>query len=125
VELVVESICAVARRVTGWCVALVVVALAPSAARANPVVGYQYLTAYVGTYRFNDDFVAAPGKPDGLHELQQYAWVAYDYETIMVHPDHTFTRTLVRYIIARGTKKVGRHPGVGRHRWAVHVHDVV
>ncbi len=85
--------------------ALLAAVFAPSAALANGVVGYQYLTAYKGSYQFTDTFVAAPGKPDGLEETQRYAWVTYDYETIMVHPDHSFTRTLTRYILARGTKR--------------------
>jgi hypothetical protein len=69
------------------------------------VVGYQYLTTYSGSYQFTDKFRAAPNKPDGLDTTQQYEWVTLEYETIMVHPDHSFTSTLTRYILARGTER--------------------
>jgi hypothetical protein len=91
-----------ARRFAGLAAALVGAALAPSVAVGSQTVGYQYLTTYEGGYSFTERYRAEPDAPDGLDTTQLYDWVTYDYETIRLHPDRSFTRTLTRYVIARG-----------------------
>jgi hypothetical protein len=84
-------------------VAALVTAAAPSVASAASSVGYQYLTTYSGTYDFTDSYGALD--PDGIRTGEQFEWVTYDYETIVVAPDHTYTQTLTSYILARGTSQ--------------------
>jgi hypothetical protein len=86
-------------------VAALVTAAAPSVASAASSVGYQYLTTYSGTYDFTDSYRAQPNAPDGIESREHLEWVTYDYETIVVRPDHTYTQTLTSYILARGTSK--------------------
>ena len=85
----------------------------PSSALGARSVGYQYLTTYSGTYTFSDSYQARPVAPDGLETRQQYEWLTYDYETIVVAPDHTYTRTLTSYILARGTLRSVEVQGSG------------
>lgn len=84
---------------------LLIVMATPSAASARGPVGYQYLTTYSGTYDFTDSFLAQPNAPDGLQTRTHYEWLTYDYETIVIAPDHTYTQTLTSYILARGMSK--------------------
>ncbi|MGH2868937.1 MAG: hypothetical protein ACRDNK_15430 [Solirubrobacteraceae bacterium] len=93
------------RIVRGWIglgAAMLVAAIVPTVAMGSKEVGYQYLTTYQGTYAFTQHFRLAPNAPDGLDTTTGYQWVTYDYETILLHPDHSFTRTLTHYVLVRG-----------------------
>src|SRR5438128_9557595 len=97
---------------TGLGIALLAAA-APSAAVALGPVGYQYLTTYSGTYDFTESYRAQPGAPDGIEAREHFQWLTYDYETIVIQPDHTFTRTLTSYVLAQGTTRSVHIQGSG------------
>lgn len=82
-------------------VALVLAAL-PATAGAR---SFTYLTTYAGTYDFTEKFRHEEGKPDGIDTTQSYRWAQFDYETITLHRDRTYTDKQTRYIAAKGTYK--------------------
>ncbi|MGH2868574.1 MAG: hypothetical protein ACRDNK_13565, partial [Solirubrobacteraceae bacterium] len=51
--------------------------------------------------------------PDGIETRETFEWVTYDYETVVVSPDHAYTQTLTSYILARGTYQQTNVQGSG------------
>jgi hypothetical protein len=66
---------------------------------------FEYLTSYVGSYSFTQQFKAAPALPDGLTTVQTYRWAVFDYDKVTVHADRTFTSRHTRWIAAKGAIK--------------------
>jgi hypothetical protein len=83
-------------------IAALVLAAVPASASA---ASYEYLTTYVGAYRFEQHYKAAPNRPDGLDTVQNYRWAVFDYDKVTVRADHTFTSRHTRWIAALGTIK--------------------